>query len=840
MAADRFDFFLSRRGSFAAVAQEVANVITERGYKVVVQDYDIPFTANFVETMHEAIKNARDLVILYTSDYETSPFTRKEFTNFEADRAQSAEERRVVILRCEDVPLRGLFASNVYQDLVGIDDQEERKRRILAAAGGQSKAPRPPPRPFVGVPPRLPNFTGRSQELDRLDAILIGDRPKALTRDAGASVARIGRVAVHGMGGVGKSALVVEYAFRCRDFYAGIWWCPAETRIGLLTGLAGLARELGAVTAGEADIEQAARAGLRRLAEQRATYLLVYDNVASPENIADLVPASGARLLVTSRFSDWSDWAEEVALDVLPLMDAGAFLKARAERDDGAGAAVLAEALGRLPLALDHAAAYCKRTQMRFADYAGKAERLIATAPRGVSYPRSVVATIGLAIAEAAKQHTAAERLMDFLAQCAPDPIPMVLLEGAIADEADLMGALLALADVSLVKRDPFDDGALAVTVHRLVQAVARARAQATGKATSAADQLVLRLATTYPEDGYGNPAVWPLCLQLTPHVLAQSDMEVPNTAARAELAELQNRAADYLHGRGAFSRARSLCERALAIREKALGPEHFSTAESLNTLAHLLHSQGELAAARPLFERALAIREKALGPNHPSTREGLHNLASLLRTLGDYAAARPLYERALAIRETALGSEHPDTAESLNNLANLLHAQGDLAAARPLYERALAIYEKVLGPEHPNTAHGLNNLAVLLFDLGDLATARPLFERALAIREKVLGPEHPDTATSLHNLAGLRQGQGELAGLPEGQGELAAARRLFERALTIRETALGSEHPDTRQSRKDLALALWFAGDLAAARQLSRAMPSLVEQLLSSRRNLA
>ena len=75
---------------------------------------------------------------------------------------------------------------------------------------------------------------------------------------------------------------------------------------------------------------------------------------------------------------------------------------------------------------------------------------------------------------------------------------------------------------------------------------------------------------------------------------------------------------------------------------------------------------------------------------------------------------------------------------------------------------------------------------------------------------------------------------------MPEGQGELAAARRLFERALTIRETALGSEHPDTRQSRKDLALALWFAGDLAAARQLSRAMPSLVEQLLSSRRNLA
>jgi hypothetical protein len=78
----RFDFFLSRRGSVAAVAQEVADVLTGKGYTVVVQDYDIPLTANFVEAMHEAIKNARDLVVLYTDDYEASPYTRKEFTSF--------------------------------------------------------------------------------------------------------------------------------------------------------------------------------------------------------------------------------------------------------------------------------------------------------------------------------------------------------------------------------------------------------------------------------------------------------------------------------------------------------------------------------------------------------------------------------------------------------------------------------------------------------------------------------------------------------------------------------------------------------------------------------------
>ena len=151
-------FFLSRRGSLAAVAREVADVLKEKGYCVLVQDYDIPLGASFVEAMHEAIKNSRDLVILFTRDYEQSPYTRKEFTSFEAEREQSAEERHIVVLRCEDVPLRGLLADNVYQDLVGIQDPKERKRRIIAAAERQSQAAPPPPRPFIGVPPRIASF----------------------------------------------------------------------------------------------------------------------------------------------------------------------------------------------------------------------------------------------------------------------------------------------------------------------------------------------------------------------------------------------------------------------------------------------------------------------------------------------------------------------------------------------------------------------------------------------------------------------------------------------------------------------------------------------------------
>src|SRR5262249_31372787 len=221
--------------------------------------------------------------------------------------------------------------------------------------------------------------------------------------------------------------------------------------------------------------------------------------------------------LITSRFSDWSELADEVALDVLPLEEAVAFLQSRTGRGY-AGAQTLAEALGYLPLALDHAAAYCKRTQMRFADYATKASSLIDAAPRGVGYLRSVAATFDLAIAEAVAQCQAAEALMAYLAQCAPERIPMALVEGAVENEAERQQALAALAEVSLVKHDPFEDTTPAVTVHRLVQAVARARWEANGSAQDAIGRLIARLVAIYPEAAHDDPQAWPLCSQLTPH----------------------------------------------------------------------------------------------------------------------------------------------------------------------------------------------------------------------------------------------------------------------------------------------------------------------------------
>jgi tetratricopeptide (TPR) repeat protein len=135
----------------------------------------------------------------------------------------------------------------------------------------------------------------------------------------------------------------------------------------------------------------------------------------------------------------------------------------------------------------------------------------------------------------------------------------------------------------------------------------------------------------------------------------------------------------------------------------------------SLNDQALSLESKGDYRAAELLYRRALAIAEKALGPDHPDTAGSLNNLASLLESKGDYAAAEPLYRRALAIAEKALGPDHPHTATSLENLAGLLESKGDHTGAEPLYRRALAIAERTSGPDHPTTRTIRESLDALL-----------------------------------------------------------------------------------------------------------------------------
>ena len=134
-----------------------------------------------------------------------------------------------------------------------------------------------------------------------------------------------------------------------------------------------------------------------------------------------------------------------------------------------------------------------------------------------------------------------------------------------------------------------------------------------------------------------------------------------------------------------------------LAALEEAdnFGPQDPRLVPSLNGLASVYRTQGKHAEAEPLFKRSLAIREEALGPEHFDVALGLHNLALTYDSQGKYAEAEPLYKRALAIGEKALGPEHPYLAAGLEDYAALLQKMNREAEATQMESRAKAMREK-------------------------------------------------------------------------------------------------------------------------------------------------
>jgi len=146
------------------------------------------------------------------------------------------------------------------------------------------------------------------------------------------------------------------------------------------------------------------------------------------------------------------------------------------------------------------------------------------------------------------------------------------------------------------------------------------------------AKRVVRAVSRAFPGVEFSN---WPKCERLLPHAQACAALVQQFGFEFVEVARLFNRAGLYLVARGRYAEAEPLYQRALAISEKALGPEHPNVANSLNNLAALYRGQGKYAEAEPLYQRALAIREKALGPEHPDVATSLNNLAALYRGQG-------------------------------------------------------------------------------------------------------------------------------------------------------------------------------------------------------------
>ena len=773
-----YNFFISRRGTVATVAQEVADVLKEDGQKVLVQEYDAVYGGNFPLFIHDALVKARHLIVLYSSDYDTTHWTRQEFAHFLAAPDAKDAERRICVLRCDGTDPRGLLAGVVYGDLHGVADANQRRRIILDVAHGRAPAIRAQPRIFGGptMPPENPQFTGREAQRADLHRLLGTEASVAVTQ-----------AAVQGLGGIGKTALARHYVAQYGHEYDGVWWLAAETEDKIVAGLDALARRMKPDLPPDSKPADNAALALDTIAGRpNGRFLLVCDNAGSVALVRRFTPQRGAAVLVTSRIAGWRT---PLPLPTLAPEEAVTLLRALAPLANPDGAAELARVLGCLPLALDHAGAYVRDAAIGFPDYTRRVEALIAEAPEDADYPTSVFATFAIAIDSVPR----GEPVLGLFAWFDPDSIPVSLAEAVEPEETDREAAIMALTRVSLLTRVADTACGPAVSMHRLVQMTMRARLAERSETDSAREAALGALAAAFPRGTFTNPPLWPTCRALMPH--ARTLLTHLDGYASVALADLCSKADNFLNGSGLTREATKFSCRALDSLERVLGPEHPETLTTRNNLAFCLRAMGDLAAAEPLFRRTLADRERAQGPEHPNTLTSRNNLADCLWAMGDLPAAEPLYRRTLSDSERVLGPEHPNTLTSRNNLAVCLRAMGDLAAVEPLYRCTLADRERVLGPEHPDTLSSRNNLAGCLYAMGDLAAAEPLFRRTLADRERVLGPEHPETLASRNNLAACLY----------TMGDLAAAERLYRAALASAERLLGPNHPTTVTFRNNL-----------------------------------
>jgi tetratricopeptide (TPR) repeat protein len=667
--------------------------------------------------------------------------------------------------------------------------------------------------PWTVPYPKNPFFTGREKILEALRAALESR----------------GRAALSGLGGVGKTQTATEYTYLYRKEYQSVFWARAESRDTLLPGFVAIATALHLPESAAQKQEEAVGA-VERWLEASPGWLLVLDNADDLALARDFIPRdTPGHILLTTRAQATSAVAERVEIQEMEAAEGALFLLRRAgiiPRDAPLSAAVegdrqlaeqISRELGGLALALDQAGAFIEEAPSSLAEYLDfyRSERSKLLAERGgLGDHPSVSVTFSLAFKKVAEASAAAADLVRLCAFLAPDAIPEeIFSEGAaelgenlakVETPLDFARVLKEAGRHSLIERNPQSK---TLDIHRLVQAVVRDGMEK-AEQQQWAERAVRAVGRAFP---YIEFSSWPKCERALPHAQACAALVDEFVFEFAEAARLFNQAGVYLGERARYAEAEPLYQRALVIREKALGPDHPGVAQSLNNLAELYYAQGKYAEAEPLLQRALRTWEKALGPEHADVATSLNNLAALYDDQGKYAEAEPLYKRALRIWEKALGPEHADVATSLNNLAALYYAQGKYGEAEPLYQRALGIREKALGPEHPHVALSLFSLAVLYQAEGKYAEAEPLHQWALGIREKALGPKHPDVAQSLNGLAALHYAEGKY-------GE---AEPLYQRALGIREKALGPEHPSVATSLSNLALLYYAQGKYAEAEPL-------------------
>lgn len=855
-------------------AEWVAATVSGSGVRVTMAEVEFGAAPEMVEEFVRSLATANRVLALLSHDYLRSDGARA-FWDLALASEPADGGRFLVPVRLDNARVTAPFQDRLFIDFVDITNEQRARDLLLteldlpnlaasepsATVDGAPRFPKTPP-PVSNLPQRNAIFTGRAAVLESLREQLSGNVTVVLQ-------------ALYGMGGVGKTQVALEYAYRFSAYYDVIWWISSEQPGLVRSGLAALGERL-VLPAGE-NIEVTVAAVLEALrrGDPYSRWLLIYDNAGDPGDIRDYLPTGRGHVLLTSRDQAWLQLpqAGAVEVDVFLREESISLLRRRLPDASDAELTLVAEKLGDLPLAIEQAGAWLAATAMPVTQYLSLLDeqlpRILKENPPP-DYQHSAATTWLVSLDRLRDETPAAAKLLEICAFFSPEPIPMSLvigdrakrfIEALLPFDSLLLDPILQghmIREIGRYALARIDSRGPSIQLHRLVQAVIRHMLPDQAKAEN---QRIVQeiLAAANPKDpddsrkwtayreirahlslsgalGSKNPDVRQLILDLVRFLYKTSDysssQEMAEEALRLWEADpegtdetqtllLRFHLANALRSRAKFAAALEIDEDVHRRLTARLGVNHTYTIMSLSSLAADQRAIGNYVEARRLQEETLTRSTRVLGDEHERTLMAANNLAVSLRLVGDFEGARRLDEETLEKRQAVLPEGNSYTLFSANNLGSDLRELGDYEGARRLLEKTLADYRRNFGDRYTETLRTAKNLSIALRKLGRFQDAYELTLSTLQALIELHGERHPESLACATNLAC------DLSAL----GEDAQAHSTAQEAYILYREVLGDRHPFTLAAGNNLSI---FTRQLDRAAEANELSTEVVERLKS------
>jgi tetratricopeptide (TPR) repeat protein len=826
MSSEKKSFFISYTGKDEDRAKWATKTLEDAGYSAIIQARDFLVGTHFPENMDQALNNTNAVLTIISDAYLKSDFCRSEWlTAYRQDR--SGGRRYIIPVRVEEVVPEGLLNRDIYIDIFGEMDEGRRKKVLLEGVKNRlTKLERGEESDEEGEGDRfwkneitvksLPfcrngYFTGREQTLADIRDIFskpVMPAPKTVTHFSH-PITVIG-----GLGGVGKTEIALEYCYRNMKNYHTLWWINAEDSFGLASAYKKLGDKKQILTGDEKDDDDI-REKVRSWLENNSGYLLVYDNVEAATTIAPYLPREvPGNIIITSRDIRIAAALEQehaaINIDVLDAEDAAAFLVKRARKTD-AGADELTERLGRLSLALEHAAAYILSNNISFSDYLELLTRsgleiFDANEDKNKRYLRTVNSTWRISIEKIKNKsaaqllkmcaYMASERIVLFIFGLEESPSPLkVDWENKLKRNAiirELTRYSLLVEEIVPDEEQIFADKTFAM--HRLLQETVRMSIRQ--------DTLYIECCLDLMENvfGYepGSKSGKEQFLGFLPHGLSVADHASMALLSGKEkqhvVCDLYNRAGYGIYElERAYSRSLGLFEKALALADKFPG---FRLKYKLYTnIANMNLYQGDQDKALEIFIKGLEYVENENSWKKEEVKVAFYqDIGQLYNFVHDAENAEFWFKKALDVCEMLDPPNKKGLANIYSGLLQIYLWDKNYKEAAAVSEKSIIFKEEMFGTTHPDTAISYFNYGVLCFEMKHYKKAMEYFNRALAIQEEFLG-DTPVTANTYRQI-------GNVYAL---QGKNKTALEYYKKALEIQEEKMGSIDVNTAATYCDL-----------------------------------